>query len=418
MRILRIDAWAGQPGGGQEYVHTVSDELHTRGHESLIFTLSDRPPPQDRTDERAYLVPSSQVRRLPKDLVGDPAFERGVREAMESFRPDILHIHRFDSAFQSIARLTDRLGLPVVFTAHDAKLVCPISTLVLPSGEICEGGILPRCAFTGCRVGAGVPYSLYQRREFDARVRPHVRAFLSPSRRLVEYLTAHGYRPAVHLPSFAVIPPQVRQAPYDPKPLGAPPVVGFLGRVEPYKGVSDLVEAVGLLQTKLPKLRLDVAGDGSALPSIRGLVAARGLEGRTTLRGRIAGATKEEWFRYIDVLAVPSVGWENFGLVALEALVRGRPVVATEFGGLPDIVVDGETGRLVPLANPPALAAALEELLSDPAMSARLASEGRRRVLERYTPELHVDRLLAVYTAILEGRPIVDRTDAATLVAS
>jgi glycosyltransferase involved in cell wall biosynthesis len=418
VRILRMDAWAGQPGGGQEYVHTVSDELRARGHDNLIFTLTDRPPPHPRTDERAYVVPTSQVRRLPRDVVGDPAFERGVREAVDSFRPDILHIHRFDSAFHSIARLTDRLGLPVVFTAHDAKLVCPISTLVLPSGEICEGGILPRCAFTGCRVGSGVPYSLYQRREFDARVRPSTRAFLSPSHRLVEYLTAHGYRPAVHLPSFAVIPPDVRRMPYDPKPAGAPPVVGFLGRVEPYKGVSDLVEAVAILATKLPKLRLDVAGEGSSIPSIRKLVAARGLEGRTTLRGHVGGTTKEEWFRYIDVLAVPSVAWENFGLVALEALVRGRPVVAPEFGGLPDIVADGETGRLVPLANPPALAAAVEELLSDRTRSSRLALEGRRRVLERYTPELHVDRLLAVYREILDGRPIPDGTDAATLVAS
>lgn len=418
MRILRIDAWAGQPGGGQEYVHTVSDELRSRGHENLIFTLADRPSPRPRADERVYLVPSSQVRRLPKDLVGDSAFERGVLEATDSFHPDIVHLHRFDSAFQSVVRLTDRLDLPVVFTAHDAKLVCPISTLVLPSGEICEGGILPRCAFTGCHVGAGVPYSLYQRREFDARIRPNVHAFLSPSHRLVEYLTAHGYRPAVHLPSFADIPPEVRQRAYDPKPLGAPPVVGYLGRVEPYKGVSDLVEAAALLQAKFPKLRLDIAGDGSALPSIRALVAARGLDARTTLRGRIAGPTKEEWFRYIDVLAVPSVGWENFGLVALEALVRGRPVVATEFGGLPEIVVDGETGRLVPLANPPALAAAIEELLRDPQLSTHLATEGRTRVLERYTPELHVDRLLAVYREILDGHAIPDRTDAASLVAS
>ncbi len=416
LRVLRLDSWSGRPGGGQEYVRSVADELAAAGHGQRLIQLTDWRPEAPRPDERYLGRPSSPVARLGRDLVDDPALAAVFREEVRSFHPDLVHLHHFDASFTPIARLLAASEIPLVVTAHDAELVCPISTLVRPGGVICDGGIRPRCLFTGCRVGLGGPYNLAQRAVFDSVLAPRTRVFLCPSRRLAEYLDANGYRPAVHLPPFARIPPAVRSGPFAPAAAGATRRIGYIGRLEAYKGVHDLLTAFAPLSRQRPELRLSVAGDGPSRAALGAQADRLGIADRVEFAGHVAGEAKEAWYRSVEMVIVPSNAWENFGLVALEALTRERPVVATDFGGLPDVVQDRETGRLVPMASPPALAAAIAELLDDPATARRYAVEGRRRALERFTPELHVRRLLAVYAAVLDGRTLPTLSRAADLL--
>ena len=416
MRILRLDSWDGRSGGGQEYVRSVADELAARGHPQRLLSLTSEAGYVARTDERVFRVAAGGARRATDDLLEDPRFRDWVDAEVAAFRPDIVHLHHFEAEFTSIARFVARSTVPVVATAHDAAWVCPISTLVLPSGEICEGGVLPRCGFTGCRVGFGLAYNLVQTRTFDREVAPRIRVFLSPSARLVPYLESQGYRPALHLPPFAVIPPEVRSAPYAWPALAPVLRFGYIGRLEAYKGVFDLVEALPLLRERFPTLRLSVAGEGPARTEMEQRADRLGVAAMIEWAGHRAGPDKEEWFRSVVALVVPSNAWENFGLVALEALTRGRPVVATEFGGLPDVVQDRESGRLVPLGRPRELAEGILDLLSDLDRARAWAEEGRRRALARFTPELHVERLLAVYERVVTGQTFESGTPAARLV--
>jgi glycosyltransferase involved in cell wall biosynthesis len=101
-----------------------------------------------------------------------------------------------------------------------------------------------------------------------------------------------------------------------------------------------------------------------------------------------------------EVVAVPSVIPDALSRVVLEAMAAGRPVVGTAVGGTPELIEDGATGLLVPRHDPVALAAALERLLDDPALAARLGDAGRRRVQTRFAPEASVERLLALYAAV------------------
>jgi glycosyltransferase involved in cell wall biosynthesis len=412
VRILRIDSWDGQPGGAQDYIREIGVELARRGHATEVLDLVSVPMERPPADQRPVMVPSGWGRRLPHDVIAAPKVEAAIRDAVRSFQPDLLHLHHFDAGFASIARIVPELTVPIVMTAHDAELVCPISTLVRPGNIVCEGGVRPRCLFTGCHVGFGGLYNLWQQRVFDAAVAPRVRAYLCPSYSVANYLNAHGYHPAVHLPSFARIPPPVVDRPTPDPPTSAPPTVGYLGRLEQYKGVHDLIEAIGILRRSLPSVRLTIAGAGPYRAALESLVGRRGLRGSVEFVGPISGAAKEAWFGTVHVLATPSNFWENFPLVALEGMVRGRPVVGTDIGGIPDIVVPDATGLLVPVADPPALARALDRLLGDPSLRARLGSEGRRRVLERFTPELHADRLEAVYSAVLAGRDFPPQSEA------
>jgi len=417
MRILRIDNWDGTPGGAQDYIREVTAELGARGHETRVVQLTNSTGTLPAPTGERFAVAEGRVARLGEDIIPNAPLADRVRGIAREFAPDLVSLHHFDARFETIAATLPELGVPIVVANHDAELVCPISTLVRPGGIICDGGIRFRCLFTGCHVGLGGPYNLWQRRRFDARIAPVARVYLCPSRSLTDYLHSNGYRPAIHLPSFARIPAEVRAAPaLDGGPESARRV-GYLGRLEWYKGVDDLIAAIALARSAGTDVELSIAGDGPFESRLRAQVARLGLDGHVRFEGRVVGPAKEAWFASTGVIAVPSSMWENFPLVALEALVRGRPVVATRIGGIPDIVDDGETGFLVPIASPPDLATAVRRLVGDPGRAAEMGAEGRRRVLARFTPELHVERLLAVYQAVLDGRPLESGGEAAALVA-
>lgn len=418
VRIFRIDNWDGAPGGAQEYVREVTAELAARGHVTRVIQVTDGavaiPPPiglQVSTSHR-------RGTRFRQDVFLDRGYRDLLEREIREFRPDLISLHHFDARFATIARVLAAQQVPIVMANHDAELVCPISTLVQPGNVVCDGGVRVRCLFTGCRVGWGGPYNLLQTRSFDGWLRERIRAYLCPSRSLTTYLDSNGYRPAIHLPSFARIPSEVRAAALPPPESATPPTIGYLGRLEWYKGVHDLLRAFVLVTASTPGARLDIAGDGPARGELERLSASLGLGDRVTFRGQVSGPAKEDWFRAIHVVAVPSNMWENFPLVALEALVRGRPVVATQIGGIPDIVDDGASGYLVPIGNPAALAEPLARLLQDPPRARAMGAVGRDRTLGRFTPEAHVARLLAVYDAVLAGRPLASRSEAADLVGA
>ena len=406
MRVLRLDSWEGAPGGAQEYVREVTSELAARGHESRVLQLTDRPPSLEPPVGVHLAVPPGRLAHAGRDVVPDERLARRIGAEIASFRPDLVSLHHFDARFATVAHSLSRLEVPLLFAAHDAELVCPISTLVRPGGVICDGGVRFRCLVTGCRVGLGGPYNLWQTRVFDRVLRPRVAAYLCPSRSLQEYLHSNGYRPALHLPSFARIPNELRDRPTPRPPPDTPPTVGFLGRLEWYKGVHDLIHAVAILSTRHPTLRLEIAGDGPYRGHLESLARRLGVADRVAFRGHLSGEAKESWFAGLHVAAAPSNMWENFPLVALEALVRGRPVVATRIGGIPDIVEDGESGYLVEIDRPDEIADRIDRLLSDPDRAWGMGALGRARVLERFTPERHVTRLLSVYEAVLAGRPL------------
>ncbi len=417
MRILRINSWDGPGTGGAEgYIRSVMDELESRGHPNLLVNLTDVRPSGPVPDEHYLpMVPMSRaLPRMRQDLGETPGLGSFLTETVRTFRPDLVQLHHFEAGFTSLGRFLRGLRVPLVVTAHDAWLVCPLGTLVRPGAILCEGGIRPRCQFTGCAVGRGLPYSLWQKRLFEAWVAPKVRAYLCPSRSLMDYLDRHRYRPALHLPSFAQIPPAVRQeAP--PYPRGAPHL-GWIGRLESYKGVEDLLQAFGKVRAHLPGACLDIAGEGSARPALQSLSERLGVGPAVRWWGRVQGPEKESFFAGLTVLVVPSREYENFPLVALEALARGRPVVGTAIGGIPEIVEDGRNGRIVPIQHPGALADGILDVLKDPERAERWGAAGRRKVLAEWTPERHVARLLAVYEALLSGERLPDRLEAEALL--
>lgn len=400
-KILRIHSWDGPVGGAENYVHAIQRALADRGFDSRLLSLASSPSVPSEPNERYLPIPRPGPRRYLTDLRPRGIFSEALIEEIEEFHPDLIHLHHFDAGFGEVVRALRSTSVPILFTAHDAELVCPNGQLVRPGGTICEGGILPRCQFTGCDVGWGLPYELLQRAAFDRWVAPRIRAYLCPSESLCRYLSSQGYRPTIHLPSFATMPAEVERAPTPYPGPEEPLTVGFLGRLELYKGLRDLVDAMALLQRRLGAVRLRVAGAGSAEEELDRYLIERGVSEITERSGVVRGAAKEEWFRSIHVLAVPSSKFENTPLSAMEAMARGRPVVGTNIGGIPEVLGPDLASLVVPISNPARLAGTLEYVLTHRDDAIDLGQKARSRALSVYTESRHVDQLVEIYRSVL-----------------
>jgi glycosyltransferase involved in cell wall biosynthesis len=164
------------------------------------------------------------------------------------------------------------------------------------------------------------------------------------------------------------------------------PRIGFIGRLDPVKCVGDLIEAVAMLP---PRVRLEIYGDGPERPGLERLVAQLGLGGRVTFHGAVE--RPQEALASIDLLVLPSQA-EGFGLVLIEAMAAGVPVVATNVAGIRDVVRDGETGLLVPPHSPQALADAITRVFGDAGLQQRLTDAGRADVNERFAWNRVIER--------------------------
>lgn len=180
--------------------------------------------------------------------------------------------------------------------------------------------------------------------------------------------------------------------------LGARPVIATIGRLVARKGVDDVLRALPRLRARHPELLYVIAGSGPDRSRLEALAGALEVRDMVRFVGRVADAEVAEVFRACDVFVTASrddePDVEGFGIVFLEAGACARAVVGTRAGGIPDAIVDGETGLLVPQSAPEALAEALGRLLDDGALRARLGAAGRRRVLAGATWEASAATIL------------------------
>ena len=177
-------------------------------------------------------------------------------------------------------------------------------------------------------------------------------------------------------------------------------VVGAVSRLSPEKGFEHLLRAVALLRDQGVHLEVVLVGDGPSRAELERLTDELSLRERVTFAGEIAHEDVPAMLRRFDVFAMPST-WEGFGVSALEASAMAVPVVASRIHGIPDVVVDGETGMLVPPADPEALAEAIARLAGDTALRERKGRAGRAYVEREYRWQDNARLMEALYEEML-----------------
>ena len=199
-------------------------------------------------------------------------------------------------------------------------------------------------------------------------------------------------------------------------------LVGSVGRIDPWKGVDVFVRAASRIRTQHPDVRFIVAGSPGPRDEeiaydrdLRKLAAELGLDNAITFLGFRDDAL--EVIAQLDVLSVPSIilktsdgiHTEGFGRTAAEGLAVGTPVVASQVGGLPEIIQDRRTGITVPPGDDGALAAAVCSLLEDTALGSELTRAGRARFHDCFSVDSHLGAVQSLYDTILDGKPNADR---------
>ena len=306
---------------------------------------------------------------------------------------DLAHLHNIAHQLSpSILGPLARAGIPIVQTMHDYKLACPVYTF-RSRGEVCErckGGrywnaVRRRCNADSLALSLTSAAEAAVHRALGSYRRVHV--FHCPSLFEMAKLMEHG----VPRERLAFVPHFVDAAAYAPA-FGGGRYALFAGRLSEEKGLATLLEA----HRVTPGLELVIAGDGPMRAALEARVTPE-QRARLTFSGHLTGEAYDRAWQGAACLVLPSEWYEVRPMVIHEACARGKAVVATRLGSMPEIVEDGVTGLLVPPADPAALGAALAGLVADPARAEAMGRAGRALVERWYDPARHLVAMLDVY---------------------
>jgi glycosyltransferase involved in cell wall biosynthesis len=204
---------------------------------------------------------------------------------------------------------------------------------------------------------------------------------------------------AIHVIPNPISPALLRKAIEEPAKQSGSPVVLYTGRIELNKGSIELLRSVHRVASRCPEVEYVVAGarhNSIDDRTLEGALVSNGTRDRVRLLSHVPWQQLTEWYRCASVFVMPS-HYETFGISVIEAMAFGLPVVATNVGGLPEVVQDGVTGILVPPKDPNALGDAIVRLLRDPELRKRLGNAGRERVLSEFRTDRIVEQTLKVY---------------------
>jgi glycosyltransferase involved in cell wall biosynthesis len=383
-----LAALGGVDAGGQNvHVAELSAAMARRGHEVLVYTRRDSPdlPERVQTSDGYTVVhvPAGPPQMLPKDelLEHMPAFGRFLADQWREEPPDVAHAHFWMSGIATL-RAARRRRVPTVQTFHALGIV-----------KRRHQGVQDTSPPARLRLEQSV-----------ARWADWVTATCTDE---VFELVRLG-RPRSRI---SVVPCGVDLARFCPEGVhgthAGPRRIVSVGRLVPRKGFDILIRAM----TAVPDAELRIVGgpDASGLADdpeaqrLAVLAAELGVSDRVRLFGSVSRAEMPAVLRWADVVAC-TPWYEPFGIVPVEAMACGVPVLAAAVGGMLDTVVDGMTGVLVPPKDPQACAHALNSMLADPARLAEWGATGRRRAQSRYSWDRIAADTLKVYQRVLPAQ--------------
>ena len=389
-RILIVHDYGTPSGGAENVAVMLRDGLRRRGHDARLFASSAEPLAVENVADYTCFGTMSPARRVLQ--VANPLAARSLRRVLDEFEPDVVHLRMFNTQLSPLV-LRAIAGYPCLLHVGGYELICPLLTKTLPDGSPCHTAAGTGCHRTGCLSAAGTARAVVQA-GLRRRWLGVVDVTVPNSEWVRQRLVGDG------LPAGEAISNGVPAVPARP-PLAGPPSVAFAGRLVEKKGADVLVEAMRTVVATQPDARLLLAGDGPQGPRIRAAIAAAGLAPSVSVLGHLPRIELDRALGGAWVQAVPSQWEEPFGNAAAEAMMRGTAVVATDAGGLRELVEHGVTGLLVPPGDPEALGRALLDVLSDRALAERLGRAGREQALARLSEDRMLDRFEALYEQLI-----------------
>jgi glycogen synthase len=388
-------------GGTAAHVDGLTTALAQAGHDVVVLTIAER-----MTDVAVAAAPTTpnggsiRVLRTAVDLPWLPPVDTVARTASANhaftklgaqlgdllehsatdggaWRPDIVHGHdwRTGWAADSLATI---FGVPFVLTMHGTE-------------RMRHGGQLP----------LGDPTDI---NSIEWWLAFQADRLIAPTRFMVEQLITGFELDADHVARIPNgVDPTYWQAPTQPAVERSPLVLSW-GNVQYEKGFQVLARSMHLVRGIVPNLRGVIAGRGSYLPDLQSQIDVEGVSDIVELPGYVPDSALRSLAHRAGVVVIPSL-YEPFGIVALEALAAGAPLIAARTGGLAELLEDTEAGITFEPGNPEDLARCIVEVLHDPDLAAGLMSHGRALVEQTYAWDVIAAATATVYDGLLSSTP-------------
>jgi len=377
MRILFLNTTGGFLGGVEQNIALAAQGLAARGHICAFGCFKRSGVGQERFDALFSSV---------WDLVTTP-----IAEVVAQTRPEVIYVHKLE-AIQPV--LDAAQGCKVVRMVHDHDLYCPRKhKYYFHNHKICthKAGLVCYADLAFLERGPqGLRYASIGAKLKEMRQNRKVDALIVGSAYMKQELLRNGFDEA----SIHTIPPCVAPLSQPLQPLPAESSVLYVGQLIRGKGVDTLLEAYALLPHDLRcHAHLHIIGAGNDRERLEDIAKASCIDDTVLFDGWVSHDELAKYYDNATLLAVPSRWPEPFGMVGVEAMLRERPVVACRVGGIPDWLVDGVTGFLVPSDNALQFSERMKALLLDKDLATAFGKAGRLVAQERFSFTRYMETL-------------------------
>ena len=379
MKILFIHNKYGVTSGEEVMLQRIVELLQNKGHDVQCFFKNSAD------------IPPGLKGKASSFFSGTYSFKRRqeIRQVLEDFKPDMVQIQNlFPLISPSILPEIKSHGIPIVMRLSNYRLVCP-NGLFLSRGKLCtrcQAGREYWCLLRNCEhsilksLGYGLRNWWARRKRLFLN---NVTLYYAQTNFQKKILVANGFSSD----KIDVIPNMVS---VDTKTDASTPgdYIAYAGRISVEKGVSTLIGAAAMCKT----IPFKLAGEHKQIPNLLE-IATDNVE----VLGHLDMKSLKNIYAHSRIFIMPSIWYEGFPGVLLEAMLHAKPIICSRVGGLPEIVEDGITGLLFEPGNVKELAAKINFLFNKPELCIKMGTAGREKVLSNYSPQRYYDQLLEVY---------------------
>jgi glycosyltransferase involved in cell wall biosynthesis len=375
MRVLQVNHTYERHSGAETCLYDTINILK-KDHEVYLFAVGKE---EINEGKERVVKESNFIVNYLRKFFFSRKINKALKEYIREVRPDVIHLHNHYKYSTSILKALPK-DIPTVQTIHDYGLICPTSWAVTKNNlQVCPGeeGTGFKC-MKNCITPGHFAVSYKRNKKRIQLTREKITFLITPSKKLKEYFESFGFKNTVYLPHFINL--ELWRPTKQKREEG---LIVYVGAITPNKGVNYLIEAMPEIQ-KEAKAKLRIIGDGSEKKELEKRAKELGINAEFT--GKLRPEQVLEQYNKAQVLVMPSIWMEQFGMVGIEAMATGLPVVGSNIGGIPDWLIDGETGYLTKPKDSKDIAEKTIKTLKDKDRWEELSKNAIKRA-ERYNDE-------------------------------
>ncbi len=401
MKILLVNKFHWPKGGSEKYYFELGQLLKDHGHEVAYFSMEDEK--NIKTGDKEYFVKASDMnsKNITKALsvIYSKANKKKMEEALDDFKPDIVHLNNFQRQLSaSIIEPCVKRNIPVVFTAHDVQAICPAITMMDPDRnpcELCMKGKYMNCFKKKCIKGSTLKSLLgsiegkyYRNHKIYT---DKISYIITPSEFFKDKFISDG----IDKKKITVIHNFVNLDEYDLKTEDEGYALYF-GRLSSEKGILNLINSFAKLDEGL----LYIAGEGPEEETIKQIIKNNKLEKRVKLLGFLNKEQMTEVTRKCKFVVVPSTCNENCPYSILETMAIGKPIIASDRGGIPELVNDNENGFIYQYDDVDELSNKMKQLFEDEKLVEKFSKKSKQLAQEKYSRDKYYEDIMTIYKKV------------------